>query len=70
MQRLSTKEKKLALFFNSYRGLELLKTLKKYLVDIYLCKKNLKQDIKSKLRGIKYTLISKIDNGLIFKVKK
>ena len=40
MQRLSTKEKKLALFFNSYRGLELLKTLKKYLVDIYLCKKS------------------------------
>ena len=70
MQRLSTK-KKIALFFNSYRGLDLLKTLKKkYLVDIYLCKKNLKQDIKSKLRGIKYTLVSKIDNGLIFKVKK
>ena len=61
MQRLSTKKKKLAIFFNSYRGLGLLMALKKkYLVDIFLCEKNLNQDIKSKLRGIKYTLISKI----------
>lgn len=71
MQRLSTKKKKLAIFFNSYRGLGLLMALKKkYLVDIFLCEKNLNQDIKSKLRGIKYTLISKINKELIFKVKK
>ena len=70
MPRVITKKNKLALFFNSNRGFNLLKILKKnFLVDIYLCKKNLNKNTKSKLKGIKYSLISKIDKKLISKIK-
>ena len=63
--------KKIAIFFNSLRGLNVLKFLnKKFNVDVYLCKKNLNISLKNKLKNNNYNLLSKINYKFINKIKR
>ena len=48
---METKKDKIALFFNSERGISVYKSLRKnYSLDIFLSKKNLKKKVKTFLR--------------------
>ena len=63
---------KIAIFFNSYRGLSVLNHLikkKKYIIDVYLSKKNLNSKILKKLKK-KYLIIKKLNFKIISKIKK
>ncbi|MDB2527633.1 formyltransferase family protein [Candidatus Pelagibacter bacterium] len=63
---------KIAIFFNSYRGLSVLNHLikkKKYLIDVYLSKKNLNLSILKKIRK-KYLIIKKLNLKIISTIKK
>ncbi len=66
------KKDKIALFFNSERGISVFKSLSKnYSIDIFLSKKNLKNKVKNflKKRKIKFKVINKINLELIKKMK-
>ena len=59
---INTKKEKIALFFNSDRGISVYKSLsKKYELDIFLSKKNLKTNVKQflKKRKSKFKIIKK-----------
>ena len=63
---------KIAIFFNSYRGLGVLNHLikkKKYTIDVYLSKKNLDSSILKKIKK-KYLIIKKLDFKIISKINK
>ena len=63
---------KIAIFFNSYRGLNVLNHLtkkKKYIIDVYLSKKNLDLSILKKIRR-KYLIIRKLNLKIISGIKK
>jgi len=67
------KEKKLAIFFNSTRGLLVYKKISKlFLVDIFIAKKNLNTKILMflKKKKINFTLVRKINTSLEKKIKK
>ena len=69
---LKNKKKKIAIFFNSIRGLIVFKEISKlFLVDIYLATKNLDTEILRffKKKKIAFNLIEKIDTTLIYKIK-
>ena len=69
---IKTKKEKIALFFNSDRGISVYKSLsKKYELDIFLSKKNLKTNVKQflKKRKSKFKIIKKINLDLIEKIK-
>lgn len=69
---LNNKKRKLAIFFNSMRGLIVFKEISKlFSVDIYLATKNLNTEILRflKKKKITFTLIEKIDTTLIDKIK-
>ncbi len=66
------KKDKIALFFNSERGISVYKSLSRnYSIDIFLSKKNLKNKVKNflKKRKIKFKVITKINLELIKKMK-
>ena len=66
------REKKIAIFFNSKRGLFVYKKISNlFKVDIFIAKKNLNTEILIflKRKKIKYTLIKKIDANLVKKIK-
>ena len=66
------REKKIAIFFNSKRGLIVYKKISNlFRVDIFIAKKNLNTEILIflKRKKIKYTLIKKIDANLVKKIK-
>ena len=68
----NNKKTKLAIFFNSMRGLIVFKEISKlFSVDIYLATKNLNIDILRLLKKnkIKFILIKKIDTTLIDRIK-
>jgi len=76
LKRLNIKKKisrkKIALFFNNNRGLEVFKKIKKDNdVDIFLSKKNLNKSIVKKLRKskISFQIIEKINNNVINLIK-
>ena len=63
---------KIAIFFNNNRGLSTLNYLikkKKYIIDIYLSKKNLNSKILKKIKK-KFLIIKKINLSIISKIKK
>ena len=63
---------KIAIFFNNNRGLKTLNYLikkKKYIIDIYLTRKNLNSKILNKIKK-KFFIIKKIDLKIISKIKK
>jgi methionyl-tRNA formyltransferase len=63
---------KIAIFFNSYRGLNVLNHLikkKNYTIDVYLSKKNLNSNILKKIKK-KYLIIKKLNFKIISKIKK
>lgn len=64
--------RKLAIFFNSERGLHVYKLISKlFLVDIFIAKKNLKTEIPKFLKKnkLKFKLIKVIDSNLVKKIK-
>ena len=62
---------KIALFFNNLRGLEVYKTLKKkFIVDIYLSKKNLNKKLLQHFKNEKIVIIKKISSTIISNIKK
>lgn len=70
--RFKNKEKKLAIFFNSTRGLLIYNKISKlFSVDIFIAKKNLntKVLIFLKKKKINFTLVKRIDTGLEKKIK-
>ena len=69
---METKKDKIALFFNSERGISVYKSLNRnYSLDIFLSKKNLKRKVKTflKKKKIKFKLIDKVNIKLIKKMK-
>ena len=63
---------KIAIFFNSCRGLNVLNYLikkKKYIIDIYLSRKNLKSNILKKIKK-KYIIVRKLNLKIISTIKK
>lgn len=62
---------KIAIFFNNYRGLNVLTHLleKKYDIDVYLSKKNLNLDIIKKIKK-KFLIIKKINSRIISLINK
>lgn len=69
---LTKKKKKIAIFFNSKRGLIVYKKISNlFRIDIFIAKKNLNSEILIflKRKKIKYTLIKKIDANLVKKIK-
>ena len=69
---MEAKKDKIALFFNSERGVSVYKNLRKnYSLDIFLSKKNLKKKVQNflKKRKIKFKVIKKVDLQLIKKMK-
>jgi methionyl-tRNA formyltransferase len=61
-------KKRIAIFFNSLRGFKVFNRLKnKFLIDVYLCKKNLNIEIKNKLKNqsYKYKLLNNISPKII-----
>ena len=51
LKKMETKKDKIALFFNSERGISVYKSLRKnYSLDIFLSKKNLKRKVKTILK--------------------
>ena len=70
--RFKNKEKKLAIFFNSTRGLLVYKKISKlFSVDIFIAKKNLNKEILIflKKKKINFTLLKRIDTSLVKKIK-
>jgi methionyl-tRNA formyltransferase len=70
--RFKNKEKKLAIFFNSTRGLLVYKKISKlFSVDIFIAKKNLNKKILIflKKKKINFTLLKRIDTSLVKKIK-
>ena len=70
--RFKKKEKKLAIFFNSIRGLLVYKKISElFSVDIFIAEKNLNTKVLTSLKKkkINFTLVKKIDIGLEKKIK-
>jgi methionyl-tRNA formyltransferase len=70
--RFKKKEKKLAIFFNSTRGLLVYKKISKlFFVDIFITEKNLNTKVLTSLKKkkINFTLMKKIDTSLEKKIK-
>ena len=71
--KLIKNNKKIAIFFNSMRGISVFKKIsQKYYTDVYVALKNLNNATRLylKKKKISYTLIKKIDSSLIKKIKK